>query len=93
MGSKKKLDKEFTKLLDKAGLTGKLEAGEALEVADTIVTTLTLRLLRDVGSGKIPLWALNGPAGGGGPHHRLDLLLRYSVLAARAVSDEQEPGD
>jgi hypothetical protein len=89
MGSKKKREKEFNKLLDKVGFPDKSAPAETLDFVDSVVTTLTLRLLSDVGSGRIPLTALQGPPGGGGPHydHRLDLLLRYSMLAATAAAD------
>ena len=90
MGSRKKFEKEFAKFLEEAGFTDKLDSSEALEFTDAIVTKLTLLLLSDVGSGKIPLNALLGPPGGGGPHydHRLDLLLRYSTLAAIAAANK-----
>ncbi|MDB6083632.1 MAG: hypothetical protein JWN43_1513 [Gammaproteobacteria bacterium] len=83
--------KQFVELLDSTGFPGRLPAKDALEQIDTVISALTVKVLGDLGKGRIKFKDLvaQGGGGGGGPH-RVDLLVHYSMEAAR--SEAAMPG-
>jgi hypothetical protein len=79
---------QFVQLLDRTGFPDRLPAKDALKQLDAVIAALTVKLLADVGAGRLKFYdfVFQGRAGGGGPH-RLDLLVRYSTEAARSQSE------
>lgn len=86
-GSSKFAD-QFVALLDKTAFPDSLSPEEVLQQVDAVVSALTVKLAGFVGTGRFTFsdFVFQGGGGGGGPHkgpHRLDLLVGYSLEAAR----------